>query len=316
MKGRAVVIEKPGTLALHTLALQAPVAGDVVVDIDYSGISTGTERLLYDGRMPSFPGMGYPLVPGYESVGTITASETDDRRVGEQVFVPGAQCYQDARGLFGGASARVVVPAERVYPVPEALAADGVLLALAATAHHALHPTGVAGPAVLPELIVGHGVVGRLLARLVVALGDTPVHVWEQAAARQSGATGYTVGAPEDDSRSEYRCIVDASGDGDVLDTLVTRLGRGGEIVLAGFYPGTLSFAFAPAFMREARLRIAAEWQGEDMHAIVALVAAGRLSLDGLISHRHAADDAANAYRRAFEDPASIKTILDWRAVQ
>ena len=46
-------------------------ADDVVVDIEYSGISTGTERLLWTGRMPAFPGMGYPLVPGYESVGRV-----------------------------------------------------------------------------------------------------------------------------------------------------------------------------------------------------------------------------------------------------
>jgi myo-inositol-1(or 4)-monophosphatase len=36
----------------------------------HSGISTGTERLLWDGTMPPFPGLGYPLVPGYETVGT------------------------------------------------------------------------------------------------------------------------------------------------------------------------------------------------------------------------------------------------------
>ena len=43
----------------------------MLVEVDYSGISTGTEKLLFNGRMPAFPGMGYPLVPGYESVGRI-----------------------------------------------------------------------------------------------------------------------------------------------------------------------------------------------------------------------------------------------------
>jgi bacteriochlorophyllide a dehydrogenase len=43
----------------------------VVVDVEWSGISTGTERLLFTGRMPPSPGMGYPLVPGYESVGRV-----------------------------------------------------------------------------------------------------------------------------------------------------------------------------------------------------------------------------------------------------
>jgi 2-desacetyl-2-hydroxyethyl bacteriochlorophyllide A dehydrogenase len=42
--------------------------------------------------MPTFPGMGYPLVPGYESVGRVVAAGPKARlRVGERVFVPGAQ---------------------------------------------------------------------------------------------------------------------------------------------------------------------------------------------------------------------------------
>ena len=70
----AVVFAQPGQLSLESLELTPPGEEDVVVEIDWSGISTGTERLLWTGRMPSFPGMGYPLVPGYESVGRVTAA--------------------------------------------------------------------------------------------------------------------------------------------------------------------------------------------------------------------------------------------------
>ena len=65
----AVVMEAPEKLVLSRLALTPATDEDVTVDIEWSGISTGTERLLWSGRMPAFPGMGYPLVPGYESVG-------------------------------------------------------------------------------------------------------------------------------------------------------------------------------------------------------------------------------------------------------
>ena len=46
--------------------------------------------------------------------------------------------------------------------------------------------------------------------------------------------------------------------------------------MLAGFYTEPLSFAFPPAFMKEARLRIAAEWTPDDMVATRALVECGR----------------------------------------
>ncbi len=308
MDTMAVVLKEPEHVSLRRLPLSPPGAADVVVDIAFSGISTGTERLLWSGKMPPFPGMGYPLVPGYESVGRVTqAGPVSGVREGAQVFVPGARCFGDVRGLFGGAAARLVVAGSRVLPIGDGLGERGVLLALAATARHA-----IAGGA-KPDLIVGHGVLGRLLARLAVLDGGEPPVVWERNADRAPGATGYTVIDPTQDTRRDYRAIYDVSGDAGLLDTLVGRLAPGGEIVLAGFYSERLSFSFPPAFMREARMRIAAQWQDADLVTVRDLAQGGQLSLDGLITHRQDAMLAPDAYRTAFSDPTCLKMILDWR---
>ena len=187
-----------------------------------------------------------------------------------------------------------------------------MLLALAATAYHAIAAKG----ARTPDLIVGHGVLGRLLARLaLLAEGERPT-VWERNAERVDGACGYQVLDPASDGRRDYRSIYDVSGDATLLDRLIPRLAPGGEIVLAGFYSDPLSFLFAPAFMREARIRIAAQWQESDMTAVKALAESGRLSLDGLITHREDAVQAPSAYRTAFSDAHCLKMILDWRTCQ
>jgi bacteriochlorophyllide a dehydrogenase len=309
MNALAVVLQQPERLSLSRLDLTEPTAADVVVDIEWSGISTGTERLLWNGRMPAFPGMGYPLVPGYESVGRVTqAGAGSGASVGDRVFVPGATCFGDVRGLFGGAASRVVLPGARTVRISDALGERGVLLALAATAHH------VAGGSLdrQPDLIIGHGVLGRMIARLAVAAGAAPV-VWETNAARREGASGYTVIDPAADTRRDYRSICDVSGDAALLDTLISRLARGGEVVLAGFYDAPLSFVFAPAFMREARIRVAAQWQPADLIAVRDMAESGALSLDGLITHRHDAMSADAAYRTAFGDAACLKMTLDWR---
>jgi len=306
----AVVLEKPEHLVLSRLDLTAAGEEDVIVDMEWTGISTGTERLLWTGRMPPFPGLGYPLVPGYESVGRIVeVGARSGRQLGERVFVPGARCFGDVRGLFGGAAAKVVVPGARVTPISEALGEQGVLLALAATAYHAIIAKGSA----YPDLIVGHGVLGRLIARLGALLSDPAPVVWEKNPNRVAGAAAYAVISPDADTRRDYRAIYDVSGDSAILDTLVSRLAPGGEIVLAGFYSEPLSFSFPAAFMREARIRIAAEWREADMVAVKALVESGDLNLDGLITHRQEATDAAQAYRTAFTDPSCLKMILDWR---
>lgn len=307
----AIVFDQPRQLGIKRLALAARQPGDVVVEIEASGISTGTERLLWSGEMPAFPGMGYPLVPGYEAVGRVVdAGEARRLKAGDRVFVPGSNGFAGARGLFGASASHVQLPEGRLVPVAESLGNEAVLLALAATAHHAVRASGRD----LPELIVGHGALGRLAARIVVGLGGQPI-VWETARARRGAASGYAVIDPEEDERTDYRQILDVSGDSAILDSLVPRLGRGGEIVLAGFYKKPVTFAFPPAFMREARMKIAAEWRPEDMEAVTRLLADGRLSLDGLVTHTGRPSEAKAAYRTAFEDAECLKMILDWRTM-
>lgn len=304
----AVIFDQPERLRLARLDLPELTSGDVLVEVDFSGISTGTERLLWQGNMPAFPGMGYPLIPGYETVGRVIAKNGDvGVALGTRVFVPGANCFDGIRGLFGGAASKLVVPAARVIPIEGDNHQDSVLLALAATAYHGL----VNGP--LPELIIGHGVLGRLMSRMVPLLGGEPVVVWDIDPGRRDDAANYRVTCAEDDARRDYATIADVSGDSDILDSAVQRLARGGEILLAGFYHDRLNFAFPPAFMKEARIRIAAEWQPADMAGVMDLLSAGLLDLSGLVTHREPVDNAELAYRTAFTDRHCLKMILDWR---
>lgn len=310
MDALAIVLEEPRRIALNRLDIAGPGDQDVVVEIAWSGVSTGTERLLWSGTMPAFPGMGYPLVPGYESIGRVVqAGPASGRAEGDWVFVPGAQCFGAVRGLFGGSASRVTLPGARVTPVDENLGERGVLLALAATAYHAM-----ANVTEAPDLIIGHGALGRLLARIAVAAGGPAPTVWEINPMRMDGADGYPVIRPEDDTRRDYRAIYDVSGDSSLLDSLVGRLAKGGEIVLAGFYAERLSFNFAPAFMKEARLRIAAEFNPGDLEGVGHLLNSGALSLDGLITHHSAPAQAGEAYETAFSDANCLKMIIDWSA--
>ncbi|WP_298301268.1 chlorophyll synthesis pathway protein BchC [uncultured Erythrobacter sp.] len=311
MQSLAVILERPERVALQSLELNPVGASDVLVEIAWSGISSGTEKLLFNGQMPDFPGMGYPLVPGYESIGRIVDAGHDAKaRIGEWVFVPGANCYDGALGLFGGTASRVALPSARALAIPEGLGESGVLCALAATALHAINS------GTLPDLIVGHGVLGRLLARLTIALGGEAPTVWEINANRQNGAKGYPVVSPDDDQCRDYGSIYDASGDADLVDTLIGRLAKGGEITLTGFYKNRIGFNFAPAFMKEARFRVAAEWQAEDITQTIGLIETGALDLSGLITDRAPAERAEEAYPKAFSDPNCLKMVLDWSEVQ
>ena len=306
----AVVFQEPGSLQVRRLALTRPGGSDVVAESLLSGISTGTEKMLFDGSMPPFPGMRYPLVPGYETVARVVEAGPDsEHAIGDFVFVPGANCFEDAAGLFGATAERIILPGSRAIPIAEDLAQDAVLLSLAATALHAVKRAHA--PA---DLIIGHGVLGRLIARVQIALGHEPPLVLETSADRRMGADGYEVVDPATErAGAPCTCIIDASGNPAAIDAAISRLARGGELVLAGFYGERIGFAFAPAFMREVTISLASEFKPGDIHAVLALVAAGRLSLKGLITHSARPADAEAAYHTAFGDPACLKMVIDWR---
>ena len=227
--------------------------------------------------------------------------------------MPGARCFGEVRGLFGGAAARLVVPGARVG------AGRRASWASRPCCWRWPPPPSTRSPAAtrLPELIVGHGVLGRLLARLPCC---RPVASPWSGSATRSAATGPRAtrsSIPTEDPRRDYRAICDVSGDAGLLDTLIARLAPGGEIVLAGFYSEPLSFAFPPAFMREARIRVAAEWREADLRRRAASSSrTGRLSLDGLITHRAEAMDAADGLphrlrrSRLPEDDPGLESLL------
>lgn len=64
--------------------------------------------------------------------------------------------------------------------------------------------------------------------------------------------------------------------------------------------------------MKEATLRVAAEWQPVDLAETRELIETGKLDLTGLISNRRPATAADEAYPQAFSDPECLKMVLDW----
>jgi hypothetical protein len=66
-----------------------------------------------------FPGLGYPLVPGYETVGTVVRAgrrAACRHATGQHGVRPGLVQLPGVRNIFGGAGARLIVPQDRVVP--------------------------------------------------------------------------------------------------------------------------------------------------------------------------------------------------------
>ena len=299
MKTIAVVLEQPEHLLLSQLDSADPATTTWSSTSNGAASAPAPRSCCGAARMPAFPGMGYPLVPGYESVGRVVEA-------GRACRAARSATASSCRAPTASATCAACSAARRRASWCRASAwcrstkrwaNSAMLLALAATAYHAVSgggkraTSGAARPDRRPRRArppAGAPERGRRLHR----------HRWSGRPTRsvRQGAEGYTVLHPDDDPRRDYRAIYDVSGDAAILDTLIAPPGAGRRdrarrllqrarvlLLRAGLHARGAD----PRRRRMAAPRPA----GREAE----LIESGVLSLDGLITHH---DEAAHADAR------------------
>ncbi|NJN99740.1 MAG: zinc-binding dehydrogenase [Anaerolineales bacterium] len=315
---QAVVITKPGEVGLQEVTLRPAGPDEVLVQTVYTSISAGTERMLLAGQMPH-PMLALPVVPGYETVGRVVevGSNVSPEWVERWVYVGGAQCYEGINAAWGGQSALISAPAQRVVPLEGVEPRYGVLLALAATA---LHGLDVLNPQPGERLLVlGQGPVGQLAARLARSRG-----VWVAAADRNPNRLAYSsadqIVNVETDILAEaiaqpVNAIIEATGSMEALAQALPLLAGGGAILLLGYYQA-LQLPYMPLFLKEARLLTAKEWAAGDLLRCRDMIAQGALDVSAMLTHSLPISEVAAAYNVALNDAACLKLVLNWKGLK
>jgi 2-desacetyl-2-hydroxyethyl bacteriochlorophyllide A dehydrogenase len=179
---RALWIESPRVARLRSETLAPPSENEALVAMLWSGISRGTERLVFEGRAPASEvermrapfqqgSFHFPVKYGYCAVGRVEAGPTD--WLGATVF-----CLHPHQERF-------VVPLSALRRVPETTPARrAVLAANMETALNALWDSG-AGPGDR-IVVVGAGAVGLLVAALAARLPGAEVVVIDVEPARRT----------------------------------------------------------------------------------------------------------------------------------
>lgn len=315
MIARAVVFPEAGRVELRDVTLREPGPDEVVVDTSFSSISSGTERLLFTGKLPGMPHLRYPLVPGYEAAGTVLAVGADVTgiRPGDHVFVGGSMCYTDVAAAFGGQSSRLIKRAAQVVTLAGIPLAHAPLLALAATALHGVRRLGdVSGRRVA---VLGMGAVGQLAAQFLTNAGAHVV-IADRFAERLSSARGaekfdVSDGALDGLLREPVAHAIEATGDPAQLARCARILEPGGSIVLLSYYDQLVT-PFVDLFVKEATLLVSREWAPADLTDARDAVAAGEVDLEPLARHVVPIEHYEAAYDSAFNDPSILKVVLQW----
>jgi threonine dehydrogenase-like Zn-dependent dehydrogenase len=246
MQARAYWTVAPGRGEIRAAPLRAPGSDEVLVRAIASGVSRGTESLVFRGLVPAsqrvamrcpfqegeFPG---PVKYGYASVGRVEAGPA--KWLGQRVFClyPHQDCY--------------VVPAEAVVPLPDAVSdARGVLAAAMETAVNGLWDASArAGDRIA---VVGAGTVGSLVAALAARIPGTRVELIDSDPRRAAVAAklGCAFAAPGQ-ATGEADVVVHASGSSDGLATALGLAGFEATVLELSWYgdravPAPLGEAF------------------------------------------------------------------------
>jgi len=230
---RAFWVVRPKVSELRTQPLTPPEPGQVLVQALYSGISRGTESIVFGGRVPEseyarmrcphqegdFPG---PVKYGYASVGRVL--EGPDELAGRLVF-----CLYPHQSAY-------VVAAEDVIPLPEGVAAERAVLA--ANLETAINALWDARPLLGDRItIVGAGVVGALCAYLARRLPGAEVELVDVRPERAAlaSALGVRFALPSA-AASERDLVFHASGTAAGLRTALPLAAADSSVIDLSWY--------------------------------------------------------------------------------
>ena len=296
-------------------------AGRVLARAVASGISQGTELLLYrgEGREPFDPSLDRPGAPTYpRRYGYAWVGEVMGRGDGVSGFAVGSRVFALAPHgdlhVLDASEARPIHPA--VSPGRAALAAS------LETAITCVWDSGASLGDVV--VVVGGGVIGLLVAYLAACAGGR-VRVVERSPRRRAvaKALGVTAVAPDEDRPcGDADVVVEATGDPAALDRALGHAAREATVVVASFYGArTAPISLGGEFHRR-RLVLrasqvssipaarAARWTlARRFDLVSALLADPRL--DELIDPPVSFDSAAQVYARLDETPGdAMQTVF------
>lgn len=239
-------IRTPGLGEIVAASLAPRQEGDVLVRTIYSGISRGTEALVFRGEVPEsqhdamrapfqegrFPA---PVKYGYSSVGEVLDGPEELR--GRAVF-----CLFPHQDLY-------CVPAASVTPLPVGLPAERAVLA--ANAETALNAVWDARPGPGDRIVVvGLGVVGLLVAWLCDQLPATEVVAFDIDPARAEVAAELGLAfTKEPPVGADADLVVHASGHEEGLRTALAAAGLEATVLELSWYgKGSVSVPLGEAF--------------------------------------------------------------------
>jgi threonine dehydrogenase-like Zn-dependent dehydrogenase len=315
VSARALFHTAPRRVEIRELPAPRAAPGEVIVRTVCSGISTGTERLIFRGDVPEDVALDdtikalagtfrYPFPYGYACVGRIE---------GQDGLLFAFHPHQD---IFTAAVSDLIA-------LPAVSPAAATLFPLVETA---LQVTLDADASYADRVVVlGAGTVGLLTALLLKRSGQRPLCAEPQAWRRDlADSLGVTAVAPEELEKEEVPLVIDASGNAEAPARALDILGHEGTLLIVSWFgskpvPLPLGGAFhrRRLTIRSTQVstipaRMSATWTIARRRAEAAALLPG-LPLDELCTHVFPFAAVADAFRAVDEGaPGLMHAVLEY----
>jgi 3-hydroxyethyl bacteriochlorophyllide a dehydrogenase len=324
MKSKAVVFYAPEQLELREVELRELGPDDVLIETHWTSISAGTEKMLFQGKLPPMQMTSYPVIPGYETVGKIIqkGEHVPDSALGSFVYVSGSLGYIGVNAAWGGSSALIVSPFHKTICVDSIRDVSlGLALPLGATALHAVDLAEVSRKKVL---VLGQGAVGLLVVELAKHFGAELVIATDLNAERLAQSSASIRVHIDQQSANEHALIdalsgmlcdtvIDCTGSMKAIEQSLAHLTMNAKVVLAGFYQ-RIDLPYHMAFMKELTFIAAKQWRLGDLERVRDLIARDKINVKKIFTHQSSAfNGIQDAYQTAFNDPTCLKMVLNWK---
>lgn len=335
MVSRNIVFTEPKVAKLLSEDVAPLGAGDVLVKLAVSSISSGTERanLVGDPRVtidtaPDATEAVFPRRVGYSSAGVVVqvGKDVTTVNVGDRVAVGGGK-HQEY----------VAVEEKRVHPIGDVSFQDAALFYISTFPLAAIRKCRLEiGES---AVVMGMGVLGLIAVKLLKAAGAAPVIAVDPIAekrqkALQSGAD-YALDPLSPDFAKTVKDLTDGGANVGIevtgitagLDGVLDCVARFGRVALLGctrhsdlnidYYgkvhgPG-VTLVGAHTVARPQHESSAGWWtEADDMKAMKRLVASGRLSLAELVDEIHSPEEAEDVFGRLAVEKAFPVVQFNW----
>jgi 2-desacetyl-2-hydroxyethyl bacteriochlorophyllide A dehydrogenase len=342
VRARQAVITEPFKCAVREVELADPAPNQILIAAEYSAISAGTELAVYTGthqwlKDPALPDWKFPFRSGYSAAGRVLKVGADfpgGFKEGDRVSYPGNH-----------ASAELLTVGHercRVWKMPDNLSFEKG--AIACISRYGMGVSVRAGITVgRSAAVLGLGIIGQFSLRCLLAAGAGPVVgidavPMRRAAALAAGAD-HVIDPNAGDVREQLRAYLgtkgaeivgDATGVPDAIPTAMSLACDAGQVVVVGsprgkakevnFYDDLhrryieVTGAHGNMLFEPAHTRLAGAWDINKAQLwLLRQLAAGRLSLAGLVTHTITPEQLGEAYEGLLKDKDNyLGVMMKW----